>query len=267
MQHSFFLEGGERVNVAPRIAPQGRLGRPTQVSRRPAPHVAAPPGDERGFVHKRFFRAAKGAVRGILSGSPIGAITGAIGGFVGGGKVPAEVAPAVGCPPGFFFDGRQCVPAAPLRAAIQFAPAPVQALARAAAPDPRFAGVLEPRAVTPQVDTFGEMQVGQFGVGLEPAVRDTMTRICPRGSVLGKDGLCYNRRDIPNSQREWPRGRRPLLTGGEMRCISVASSAAKKLQRKTKQLQSLGMLKKPTRRAPRRLAAGHEVTLRHESQH
>jgi len=91
-----------------------------------------------------------------------------------------------------------------------------------------------------------------------------MTRICPRGSVLGKDGLCYNKRDIPNSQREWPRGRRPLLTGGEMRCISVAASAAKKLQRKQKQLMAMGLLKRPASRRAARLAPGHHAHVSHD---
>jgi len=99
---------------------------------------------------------------------------------------------------------------------------------------------------------FGSAEMGQFGAGLQPAVSTTTTRNCPRGAVLGMDGLCYNRRDIRNADRAWPRGRRPLLTGGEMRCISVAARAANKIKTKTKQLQSMGMLAKPTRRAPAR---------------
>ena len=82
---------------------------------------------------------------------------------------------------------------------------------------------------------------------------------------MGTDGLCYNKRDISNKERFWPRGRRPLLTGGEMRCISIASSAAKKLQRKQKQLRELGLLKAPpTRRPKKQLAAGHHAHVSHD---
>ncbi|MEE8488685.1 MAG: hypothetical protein V3S43_00005, partial [Acidimicrobiia bacterium] len=72
------------------------------------------------------------------------------------------------------------------------------------------------------------------------------------------------KRDIKNSERKWPVGRRPLLTGGEMRCITIAAGAAKRLQRKQKQLQALGMLKKPARRASKRLAPGHHAHQEHD---
>jgi hypothetical protein len=77
--------------------------------------------------------------------------------------------------------------------------------------------------------------------------------------VLGNDGLCYNKRDIRNSDRMWPKGRAPLLTGGEMSAISKAARAAGKLERTTKRLQKIGLMKKPTRRAPARrdLLPGH----------
>ena len=110
--------------------------------------------------------------------------------------------------------------------------------------------------------------MGRFGAGIEPEVFMTDTRRCPRGAVLAVDGLCYSRRDLRNSDRFWPKGRRPLLTGGEMRAISTASSAAKKLQRKEKQLQSLGLLKKPaSRRARAPQLPGHRAELTHSSSH
>lgn len=102
--------------------------------------------------------------------------------------------------------------------------------------------------------------MGRFGAGFEPDVSAITTRRCGRGAVLGVDGICYNRRDLRNSERFWPRGRRPLLTGGDMRCISVASSAAKKLQKKQKQLQELGLLKPPARRARAAAPAVHVKT-------
>ena len=257
--------GVNAINVAPQIIPARALGVPARIPRRPVPYFISVLGDEGGFVHKRIFRGIKGAVGGLLSGGPLGIIGGALGGFLGPGKQPAELAQQ-GCPPGFSFDGRGCVPTGFLGQALRVAPPVVTTLAEAAA------GVLVPRGrPIPQrgisagvPDQFGEMVSGQFGAGLEPAIRDTMTRICPRGAVLGKDGLCYNKRDIPNSQREWPRGRRPLLTGGEMRAISIAASAAKKLQRKQKQLMSLGLLKRPAVRRARALPAGHHAHVAHD---
>ncbi len=238
-------------------------------------------GDERGFVHKRIFRGIKGAVGGLLGG-PAGIIGGATRGFLGGGAaVPggfrvnvalparqlstAELS-AGPCQVGFWVGpAGQCIPRT--GAAGEPTPAGItpSEFARQAARavsgffDPLLRGVsgggLGGGAITAPQDTFGPARVGRFGAGLEPTVHTISTRICPPGAVLAVDGLCYNRRDIRNSERAWPRGRRPLLTGGEMRCISVASRAANKLQRKQKQLQELGLLKKPAaRRAPPKAA-------------
>jgi hypothetical protein len=43
---------------------------------------------------------------------------------------------------------------------------------------------------------YGEAVKGQYGVALVPARRSLETRRCPKGAVLGKDGLCYNKRDL-----------------------------------------------------------------------
>ena len=212
----------------------------------------AVPGDTRNFVHKRLIGAVTGGVGALFSGG--NPLTAAIGGFARGGSGPApspvpgrQIVSRVsetlglvfpqggGCPPGFFRDrSGNCV---------ELKTRPTGGI---------VGGI---QRILPGGETgfqeFGAAVMGQFGAALEPGVRTTDTRVCPRGTVLGVDGLCYNHRDIKNNERAWPRGRRPLLTGGDMRCISVAASAAKKLDRKTKQLQSLGLLKKA---APRRRA-------------
>jgi len=220
--------------------------------------------DARGFVHKRVIGGIGGAVGGFLKGGPAGVIGGAVGGFVGGGA-PART----GCPPGFNpGPGGGCVPAVakvpglrgfaqrvipggatgfettlPVLSPFQQRIAREQA-ARLARGEPAIVTpggtlVIDPGAVpSPQIGT-GQAVVGRFGAGMEPMVRQTSVRECARGAVLAVDGLCYNRRDLRNSERFWPRGRRPLLTGGEMRAISTAASAARKLQRKQKDLQDL----------------------------
>ena len=228
------------------------------------------PNDVRGFIHRRIFGGIRGAIGGILGG-PAGIIGGALGGFVKGGGSPVPQA-AAGCPPGFQLTARGCVESKPARVV----------------PVPGFRGAVErllpggrtgfqlapsvvpitsapPAAPAFRADDFGDAVVGRYGAAIEPATRDMEVRVCPRGTVLGADGLCYNRRDIRNSERFWPRGRRPLLTGGEMRCISVAASAAKKLQTKQKQLEALGMLKKPQRRSVQRLLpSGHHAHVAHD---
>lgn len=217
------------------------------------------PGDSRNFVHKRLI----GAVGGFLTGGPLGAV----GGFLGGGgdgqqqqQQPARqlpFAPTTGggfispvpggaaCPPGFKFVNNQCVQDVP-----------------------GFRGIVQ-RAIPggqTGVTVFGQAVLGQFGAALEPAdITGAFVRLrCPRGTVLGMDDLCYNKGDIKNSERKWPRGRRPLLTGGEMRCIGIAAAAASKLERKQKQLQKLGLLKKPSRRAAPKALPGHHMHSAHD---
>ena len=251
-------------------------------ARSKGPHSSAPgvssllessrPGDVRGFVHRRILGGLGGLVGGILSGSPLAGITGAIRGFVGGGST--AVPQVTQCPPGFFLSGSGCVPRAqpqlsltgPLRQQIglQSVPggAPFGRAGAFAQPTLTQAGFRESQGLAAD-PAAGEAVMGRFGAGFEPTVEDIFTRRCGRGAVLGVDGLCYNKRDLRNSDRFWPRGRRPLLTGGEVRAISVASSAAKKLERKQKQLMELGLLKRPTR-SRRAAPAGHRAVLTHD---
>lgn len=253
------------------------------------------PHDEGGFVHKRIFGGIKGAIGGLIGGGPLGILGGAVGGFVGADRkapiatrtsaifhtptvtslVPSTLQAT--CPPGFARTaGGGCVPIG-RPTPKQTSPIPGDPGGRRFDPlgviKGRFAELFPTDGVDvngqPLVgpDAFGEARMGRFGAGLEPFIVDRMTRKCPTGSILGKveaDGsfLCYNKRDLSNKERKWPRGRRPLLTGGEMRCISVASSAAKKLQRKQKQLEQLGLLKRPSR-ARRALPAGHVAEVKH----
>lgn len=87
----------------------------------------------------------------------------------------------------------------------------------------------------------GEAIMGRFGAAIVPGSRITDIAVCPYGMALGKDRLCYDH--LPNRDRLYPRGRRPLLTGGDMRAISRASSAGKKLDRTNARLRGLGLMK------------------------
>jgi len=95
----------------------------------------------------------------------------------------------------------------------------------------------------------GDAVMGRYGAALEPGVMVINRSVCLRGMQLGNDGLCYNKSQISNKQRLWPKGRRPLLTGGDMRAVAIAARAGKALERTTKRLQKIGLMKKP---APRK---------------
>ena len=237
--------------------------------------VQAPLGEQRGFIHRKgsFFRKLGGTILGNVP--VVGGIAKGI--LQGVGVLEGPGIGAAGCPPGTVrLPQGGCGPAAGV---IQFQPIPFTATAipgvgGAGCPPgfrrlpqggctPLTNGVNGPEGGIFQGDgagkeeqllPFGQATLGRFGAGSKPAFFSQQVRRCPRGSILGAaeaDGssLCYGKTQISNKERAWPRGRPPLLTGGEVRAISIASSAAKKLERKQKQLQKLGMLKKPVSRA------------------
>jgi len=96
----------------------------------------------------------------------------------------------------------------------------------------------------------GDAIMGRYGAALIPGSQIIDRARCLRGMVLGNDGNCYNRSQIKNSERMWPRGRRPLLTGGDMRAISIAHRAAHRLTATAVRLQEIGLIKKPVARKP-----------------
>ena len=112
----------------------------------------------------------------------------------------------------------------------------------------------------------GEAVMGRYGAAMVPGSKMIDRAVCLPGMVVANDGLCYNKSQIKNADREWPRGRRPLLTGGEMRAISVAHRAASKLEKTQKRLMAMGMLKKPaSRRAPGRSSAPRVTSVSDDS--
>lgn len=249
------------------------------------PELSGRPNDRR-FIFGTIGRVLGGAVKGFVGsgGNPLGAITGGIRGATGGGTPRTVTVPQIQSP----VPGRVMLPASNLPVSIPGrsftgGPPPGPTITRCSPGfflDPRTGQCipLETRAKVPGVTgvvqrflpggesgfvEFGEAVMTPSGAALQPGIRTTEVSVCPRGTVLGKDGLCHNKRDIRNSDRMWPRGRRPLLTGGEMRAITIASRAATKLKTKQKQLEELGLLKKPTTRKRKALPAGHTATVSH----
>ena len=225
------------------------------------------PGDRRGFLHKSAFgKFVGGAVTGLVKRTPIGAaITTGVGIARSIIKRPARpVAPrtATARPT---FQGAQ---GKEFGRSLKFGEPgggfqsnlPIQPFAFGGIPKGAGGGTRVPcdfpmeiapdgSCREPTVDRFGrplgvgEAVMGQFGAALEPGVKVIERSTCLPGMQLGKDGLCYNKGAITNSQRMWPRGRRPLLTGGDLGAIAIASRAANKLERTTKRLRALGMMK------------------------
>ena len=218
-------------------------------------HSLEVPGSVRHFVHKRIF----GGIKGLITGGP----TGALGGFLAPTDVRAR-------PPVLRVTPRKI---AVLSASQNVALSQIAEVRKGLG----FAAkckIWETRNPTTQecetrwlgqpvrpeapVSAFhrdaqvGGAKMGRYGAGLEPGSRIIDRAICLRGMVLGNDGLCYNRSQIKNSERMWPRGRRPLLTGGDMRAISIASRAANKLTRTAVRLHEIGLIKKPIARKPRK---------------
>ena len=110
----------------------------------------------------------------------------------------------------------------------------------------------------------GEATMGQYGAAMIPGSQIVDRATCLRGMQLGNDGLCYNKSQIRNNQRMWPAGRKPLLSGGDMRAISTAARAGRRMELATKRLQKMGMMKRPARRG---VPAGHRARLVHASEH
>jgi len=72
-----------------------------------------------------------------------------------------------------------------------------------------------------------------------PAIRAVRTRMCRRGSVLGKDGFCHPKGTIRNSDREYPKGRRPLGTPADLKAVTVAARFGRRLVSNKKRLKKL----------------------------
>jgi len=196
-----------------------------------------PPGAApESFVHKRLI----GAVTGFIGGGPAGALAG----FAGGGGRSRQV-PSVtftganrgqglgitaGCQPGFEFRNGRCERTGFRGAFERFAPGG--------------------RTGT-QADFAGEAVAGGFNMpAFVPEVVGNISRIdgssgpilrCPRGTVLATDDLCYAKgtRGLA-AHRKWPRGTRPFLTGGDVKCLRRANTLRRSRGSK-KLLKELGM--------------------------
>jgi len=206
--------------------PQTRIPAPTAVpvtsTRTYSPGGIEPPS--LGIID-----AIVGGVGGFITGGPVGAFTGAVAGWgTGGGESPSSPGTtipgytpgivATQCPTGYRWSGTQCV-------AEGFGGWVERVLpggATGTLPEtPGGAGGATMGAFG--IPAMMPFQVGTINGG--PILR------CPSGAVLGKDNLCYMKGSIPNQHRKWPRGTRPLLTGGEMKTLRKIRTLENKVKR------------------------------------
>lgn len=189
------------------------------------------PNDVRGFVHKRIGRGLKSFV-----GSGFNPIAGAAG-FLSSGE-PARTGRRTGGSPNQGLLGRRFTQPRQCRSGqIRVGRTCVDPSKAAPFGDPLFS------------KASGATVMGRYGAALTPLVEDRMVRECLPGMVLGNDGNCYNKSQITNKQREWPRGTRPLGTPGEMAALSKAARFGKRMETTVKRMQKIGVLKKPASRS------------------
>lgn len=94
----------------------------------------------------------------------------------------------------------------------------------------------------------GTAVMGRYGAGMIPyqigqiKSKDGVGPIyrCLPGMVLGTDNICYD--SLRKSERKWPPGRKPLLTGGELNAITKASRAATRLYNTKKRIRKLNRM-------------------------
>jgi len=216
--------------------------------------------DKRGFIHKKILGGiGKVAQIGAAIGLPGATAVSRVSSFLGGTRTRPVFVPRTLLPRGITIGSEAEKRAGQI--AKQLIPDDI--LTNVPCLDPRLVRASDGHCVAPGSGHFrehfggesgvgivpvGEAVMGRYGAGLRPGSMVIDRAVCLKGMQLGNDGICYNKSQISNKQRQWPAGRKPLLSGGDMRAISIAARAGRRLEGATKRLQRLGMMKKPTTR-------------------
>jgi len=223
------------------------------------------PGDERAFLHKSFLgkfvsKVVKTAIPAVGIGAEVLGVGESL--FQGGGRGQRFV-PRTRLPRGITQTSEGEKRAGALAKGLTSTPG----LDLVPCRDPALVRASDGHCVAPGsphhrqhfggveggfTQPVGDAVMGRYGAALTPGSMIVDRAICLKGMQLADDGLCYNKSQISNKQRMWPAGRKPLLSGGDMRAISIAARAGRRLEGATKRLQRLGMMKKPSsaRRPP-----------------
>lgn len=209
------------------------------------------PGDERGFLHKKILGLV-GKVGGILPIPGAGAISTIARTLAGSGKTVPRTLTAR---PTQFSAGEK-----ELGRQLKFG----NGNGKAPATDCRIPGQRrdqfgrcswffgERRGPNGDAPT-GDAVMGMHGPGVEPGIQTIDRAVCGRKMVLGDDGLCYHKTQISNKERMWPKGRKPLLTGGDLNAVSTASRVGRRMDDMSARLRHMGLMKP----LPKRRKAHH----------
>lgn len=116
-----------------------------------------------------------------------------------------------------------------------------------------------------QAQPPGQVVQGKWGPAEMPKVSSRTVRKCRKGFVLGDDNLCYSKKEMPRNarNRKWRPGMRPIVTAGQRRATKIAARAADELEGHVKELQKLGLMKKPKPRAQARHVRTQPTNITH----
>ena len=206
-----------------------------------SPRIQILPEETSMSLLGRIGGAVKGAVGGFVTGGPAGALGGAaLGAISSGGARRPTVGSQVLIGAGTSAVGRMGGALAPTTCPPGSRHVPLLGCVDIF---PGGQGTGSGPIVRP-----GEARTSRAMIGASayaPMTRNLTVRSCGKGSVLGIDGLCYDKRTIRKDQRMWVPGRKPLLTGGDLNAIAKASRAAARMKVQQKRLEHLGLLKRP----------------------
>lgn len=228
--------------------------------------VRGRPNDERGFIHKKLLRGLStltGIAGGLLPG-PLAGVARTVSGLTGRLAGSRPLAPRIQTARVTQFSEAEKQNGALLKLGVEMQRIPLAVVRSQASSGPcrdpalimapdghcvaRGSGHFEShfgREEGGAAVPVGDAVMGRYGAALTPGSMIIDRAVCLKGMQLADDGLCYNKSQISNKQRMWPAGRKPLLSGGDMRAISIAARAGRRLEGATKRLQRLGMMKKP----------------------
>ena len=97
---------------------------------------------------------------------------------------------------------------------------------------------------------FGwQSTLGRYGAGYTPILVQRNARVCPAGSKLGKDGVCYDR--IARTNRMHNPGARPFMTGGQVQTIRRAKALQKRGRKLMQSLMPAARKCAPTKKRKR----------------
>lgn len=185
----------------------------------------------------RIGGAIKGAVGGFVTGGPAGALGGAALGAIssGGARRPTVGSQVL---QGVATSSMALVPSGSGRCPQGSSGIPPFCIDLVPGGSGSGSGILVSQGESRRTTMIGQSAVTPF-------TRSLTVRRCSKGSVLGVDGLCYDKRTLRKDQRMWVPGRKPLMTGGDLNAIAKAARAARRLKGQQRRLEQLGLLKRP----------------------